>query len=93
MMKWYLEATTNYDTISIVRFVSRTRLRLQCGPGPIAELTRRALAQLHAAGFLPEVRHPTKRGSGCVRLVARRAGIIQGVTRIKNRVYTALHET
>jgi transposase len=41
------------------------------------------LARLHAAGFLPEVWQPDEATERLRRLVARRAGIVKGMTRAK----------
>ena len=49
------------------------------------------LARLHAAGYLPEVWQPDEATERLRRLVARRAGIVQGMTRTKNRIHSVLH--
>lgn len=49
------------------------------------------LVRLHAAGYLPEVWQPDEKTESLRRLVARRAGVVQGMTRTKNRVHAVLH--
>lgn len=49
------------------------------------------LVRLHAAGYLPEVWQPDEKTENLRRLVARRAGVVQGMTRTKNRVHAVLH--
>lgn len=49
------------------------------------------LARLHAAGYLPEVWQPDEATERLRRLVARRASIVQGMTRTKNRIHAVLH--
>jgi transposase len=49
------------------------------------------LARLHAAGYLPEVWQPDEATEFLRRLVARRAGIVKGMTRTKNRIHAVLH--
>ncbi len=49
------------------------------------------LARLHAAGYLPEVWQPNEATERLRRLVARRAGIVQSMTRTKNRIHAVLH--
>ena len=50
-----------------------------------------ALARLHAAGYLPEVWQPDEATELLRNLVSRRAAIVQGMTRTKNRVHAVLH--
>ena len=50
-----------------------------------------ALARLHAAGYLPEVWQPDERTELLRNLVSRRATIVQGMTRTKNRIHAVLH--
>ena len=49
------------------------------------------LARLHAAGYLPEVWQPDEATEFLRRQVARRAGIVKGMTRTKNRIHAVLH--
>ena len=49
------------------------------------------LARLHAAGYLPEVWQPDEATEFLRRQVARRAGIVKGMTRTKNRIHAELH--
>ena len=49
------------------------------------------LARLHAAGYLPEVWQPDEATERLRRLVARRASVVQGMTRTKNRIHAVLH--
>jgi transposase len=49
------------------------------------------LAKLHASGFLPEVWMPDEATETLRRLVARRAQVVQQMTRIKNRLHSILH--
>jgi transposase len=48
------------------------------------------LARLHAAGYLPEVWQPDEATEFLRRQVARRAGIVKGMTRTKNRIHAVL---
>ena len=50
-----------------------------------------ALARLHAAGYLPEVWQPDEATELLRNLVSRRASIVQGMTRTKNRIHAVLH--
>jgi transposase len=50
-----------------------------------------ALARLHAAGYLPEVWQPDEATELLRNLVSRRAAIVQGMTRTKNRIHAVLH--
>ncbi|MBV9813619.1 MAG: IS110 family transposase [Acetobacteraceae bacterium] len=50
-----------------------------------------ALARLHAAEYLPEVWQPDERTELLRNLVSRRATIVQGMTRTKNRIHAVLH--
>ncbi len=50
-----------------------------------------ALARLHAAGYLPEVWQPDEATEQLRHLVSRRAAIVQGMTRTKNRIHAVLH--
>ena len=50
-----------------------------------------ALARLHAAGYLPEVWQPDEATERLRSLVSRRATIVQGMTRTKNRIHAVLH--
>lgn len=50
-----------------------------------------ALARLHAAGYLPEVWQPDEATERLRNLVSRRATIVQGMTRTKNRIHAVLH--
>ncbi len=50
-----------------------------------------ALARLHAAGYLPEVWQPDEATELLRNLVSRRATIVQGMTRTKNRIHAVLH--
>jgi transposase len=50
-----------------------------------------ALARLHAAGYLPEVWQPDEQTELLRNLVSRRATIVQGMTRTKNRIHAVLH--
>ena len=50
-----------------------------------------ALARLHAAGYLPEVWQPDEATALLRTLVSRRASIVQGMTRTKNRIHAVLH--
>jgi transposase len=50
-----------------------------------------ALARLHAAGYLPEVWQPDGATELLRNLVSRRASIVQGMTRTKNRIHAVLH--
>lgn len=50
-----------------------------------------ALARLHAAGFLPEVWPPDEATELLRDLVSRRAAIVQGMTRTRNRILAVLH--
>lgn len=49
------------------------------------------LAQLHAAGFLPQVWQPDEATERLRRQVAQRAAIVRQMTRLKNRVHSTLH--
>lgn len=50
-----------------------------------------SLARLHAAGYLPEVWQPDEATERLRNLVSRRATIVQGMTRTKNRIHAVLH--
>jgi transposase len=50
-----------------------------------------ALARLHAAGYLPQVWQPDEATELMRNLVSRRAAIVQGMTRTKNRIHAVLH--
>jgi transposase len=50
-----------------------------------------ALARLHAAGHLPEVWQPDEATELLRNLVSRRATIVQGITRTRNRIHAVLH--
>jgi transposase len=50
-----------------------------------------ALARLHAAGYLPKVWQPDERTELLCNMVSRRATIVQGMTRTKNRIHAVLH--
>lgn len=52
-----------------------------------------ALARLHAAGYLPQVWQPDEATELMRNLVSRRAAIVQGMTRTKNRIHAVLHAT
>lgn len=45
----------------------------------------------HAAGYLQEVWQPDQATERLRRFVARRAGIVQSMTRTKNRIHAVLH--
>jgi transposase len=49
------------------------------------------LAQLHAAGFLPEVWMPDEQTEELRRQVARRAQLVRHRTRLKNQIHSILH--
>jgi transposase len=55
------------------------------------QIDARVLAQLLAAGFLPEVWRPSEELSGLRRLVAQRARIVRERTRLKYQVQAVLH--
>jgi len=55
------------------------------------QIDARVLAQLLAAGFLPEVWRPSEELQGLRRLVAQRSRIVRERTRLKNQVQAALH--
>ena len=95
-----LEATGN--TMAIVRLlkphVGRVVIANPLQVRVIAEakvktdrIDAAALARLHAAGYLPEVWQPDERTELLRTLVARRASIVQGMTRTKNRIHAVLH--
>lgn len=95
-----LEATGN--TMAIVRLlkphVGRVVIANPLQVRVIAEAKAKtnridaaALARLHAAGYLPEVWQPDEATECLRRLVARRAAIVQAMTRTKNRVHAVLH--
>jgi transposase len=95
-----LEATGN--TMAIVRLlkprVGRVVIANPLQVRVIAEAKAKtdridaaALARLHAAGYLPEVWQPDEATERLRRLVARRAAVVQGMTRTKNRVRAVLH--
>jgi transposase len=95
-----LEATGN--TMAIVRLlkphVARVIIANPLQVRVIAEAKAKtdridaaALARLHAAGYLPEVWQPDEATERLRRLVARRSGIVQSMTRTKNRIHAVLH--
>ncbi len=95
-----LEATGN--TMAIVRLlkphVGRVVIANPLQVRVIAEAKAKtdridaaALARLHAAGYLPEVWQPDEATEKLRNLVSRRASIVQGMTRTKNRVHAVLH--
>jgi transposase len=95
-----LEATGN--TMAIVRLlkprVGRVVIANPLQVRVIAEAKAKtdridaaALARLHAAGYLPEVWQPDEKTELLRNLVARRAAIVQGMTRTKNRIHAVLH--
>jgi transposase len=55
------------------------------------QIDARVLAQLLAAGFLPEVWRPSEELSALRRLVAQRSRIVRERTRLKNQVQAVLH--
>ena len=95
-----LEATGN--TMAIVRLlkprVGRVVIANPLQVRVIAEAKAKTdridaavLARLHAAGYLPEVWQPDEATERLRRLVARRAAVVQGMPRTKNRVRAVLH--
>jgi transposase len=95
-----LEATGN--TMAIVRllkpYVGKVIIANPLQVRVIAEAKAKtdridaaALARLHAAGYVPEVWQPDEATELLRNLVSRRAAIVQGMTRTKNRIHAVLH--
>lgn len=95
-----LEATGN--TMAIVKllkpYVGRVVIANPLQVRVIAEAKAKtdridaaALARLHAAGHLPEVWQPDEKTELLRNLVSRRAMVVQGMTRTKNRIHAVLH--
>jgi transposase len=89
-----IEATVN--TASIVRLLAPFVRRVVIANPPQVRAIAHAkiktdkidaavLAKLHASGFLPEVWMPDEATETLRRLVARRAQVVQQMTRIRNR--------
>jgi transposase len=95
-----LEATTNTTVIvrlltphvarvviahpRLVRLIAEAKVKTD-------KIDARVLAQLYAAGFLPEVWMPDEATELRRRLVAQRAQIVAHMTRLKNRIHAVLH--
>jgi transposase len=95
-----LEATTNTTVIvrlltphvarvviahpRLVRLIAEAKVKTD-------KIDARVLAQLYAAGFLPEVWMPDEATELRRRLVAQRAQIVAPMTRLKNRIHAVLH--
>lgn len=95
-----LEATTN--TMVLVRLLTPHVARVAIAHPRLVRLIAeakvktdkidaRVLAQLYAAGFLPEVWMPDEATELRRRLVAQRAQIVAHMTRLKNRIHAVLH--
>jgi transposase len=95
-----LEATGN--TAAIVRLLTPHTRRVAVANPRLVRLIAEAkvktdkidakiLAQLYAAGFLPEVWLPDEAAELRRRLVAQRAQVVAHMTRLKNRVHSVLH--
>lgn len=95
-----LEATTN--TMVLVRLLTPHVARVAIAHPRLVrliaeakvktdEIDARVLAQLYAAGFLPEVWMPDEATELRRRLVAQRAQIVAHMTRLKNRIHAVLH--
>ena len=95
-----LEATTN--TTVLVRLLTPHVARVAIAHPRLVRLIAeakvktdkidaRVLAQLYAAGFLPEVWMPDEATELRRRLVAQRAQIVAHLTRLKNRIHAVLH--
>jgi transposase len=55
------------------------------------KIDAQVLAQLYAAGFLPEVWRPDEVTEQRRRLVAQRTAVVTQMTRLKNRIHSVLH--
>lgn len=95
-----LEATGN--TAAIVRLLTPHTRRVAVANPRLVRLIAEAkvktdkidakiLAQLYAAGFLPEVWLPDEATELRRRLVAQRAQVVAPMTRLKNRIHSVLH--
>jgi transposase len=95
-----LEATGN--TAAIVRLLAPHARRVAVANPRLVRLIAEAkvktdridakvLAQLYAAGFLPEVWLPDEATELRRRLVAQRAQVVAHMTRLKNRIHSVLH--